>query len=153
MAKKTIKNYTTEHNEVRLAQEPMVAYVTTMPLFTQKKSATTTKAFTYKHFKKIADKIDFNNQDWADLLFISERTLQRYAKSNSEFNGLQVERILLLQKVIDSGNEIFGKNFAKWLKEPSFKYNGDTPYSMLFTYGGIVDVIRYIGQLEWGVLP
>jgi hypothetical protein len=149
--KKTTKSYAIKDSTTAsLANEPFVNFIAATPLFTNKKPVAV-KSFTYKHFKKIADKIDFSLQDWAALLFISERTLQRYAKANSEFNGLQIERILYLEKLIDAGNELFGANFANWLKQPSVKYNGDTPYSKLFSHDGIINVLKYIGQLEWGI--
>ncbi len=143
------KKYSVTTDVVGVVNEPAFSFIATIPTLKPQSK----KAFTYKQFLKIANKIDFTLQDWASLLYISERTLQRYAKANTDFNGLQEERILLLQKLIDDGNGLFGKNLAQWLKEPSFKYNGNTPFSKLYTYDGIIDVTRYIGQLEWGVLP
>ncbi len=153
MKNKITKYYSNNNTNLSEAKEPILAYVTTTPLFANALKTKPSNCFTFKQFKKIADKIEFTLQDWADLLYISERTLQRYAKTNASFNGLQIERILLFKTLIDDGLKLFGKNLAKWLKEPSFKYNGDTPFSKLFNFEGIIDVTRYIGQLEWGVLP
>jgi putative toxin-antitoxin system antitoxin component (TIGR02293 family) len=150
MAKK-IKNYTTKKEQSITVQEPALGYfAATLPT---PKVKVTTKDFTYKDFKKVSSKVDFTLAEWADLLCISERTLQRYSKSNTAFNGLQIERILLLERMINDGRSLFGKNLVSWLKKPSFKYNGHTPFSMLSSFEGIQSVIDYIGQLEYGVLP
>jgi AraC-like DNA-binding protein len=49
--------------------------------------------FTYKRFQKIADKVPFTLKEWADMLHLSERTLQRYAKNNTAFEGIYVEEL------------------------------------------------------------
>jgi hypothetical protein len=41
------------------------------------------------------------------MLHLSERTLQRYAKNNSSFEGIYTDRILLLQEMINLGLETF----------------------------------------------
>ncbi len=110
-----------------------------------------TKIYDYKQFAKVMQKVDFTLADWANLLFISERTLMRYAKADSTFNGLQVERIVLLEKMIDLGIELFGSNFAKWLKKPSIQFNGNTCFAQLYSYEGIQSVINYINRLEHGI--
>jgi len=56
------------------------------------------KGFDYKEFKKIADKVSFTQKEWSDILHISERTLQRYAKDNGVFNFSVVDRIYKLTK-------------------------------------------------------
>ena len=50
------------------------------------------KDFTYNEFKKIADKSPFTKAEWAALLHVSERTLQRYAKDNCSFAPINAER-------------------------------------------------------------
>jgi uncharacterized protein (DUF2384 family) len=149
MAKK-IKNYTTNEGELNIVNEPMIDLIVSPNAYTTIK--TSVKDYTFNDFKKVMAKINFTLAEWADLLCISERTLQRYSKSNAAFNGLQIERILLLDKMLVAGNGLFGKNLESWLKKPSIKYNGSTPFSQLFSYSGIESVINYIGQLEWGVV-
>jgi DNA-binding transcriptional regulator YiaG len=54
----------------------------------QVKAQPSLKDFSYSEFKKIADKTPFTQAEWAAMLHVSERTLQRYAKSNSHFAPL-----------------------------------------------------------------
>ena len=61
------------------------------------------KEFTYNEFKKISDKAELTQKEWSEILHISERTLQRYAKDNSSFNFNVIDRILLIDKVLKKG--------------------------------------------------
>ena len=55
------------------------------------------KDFNYAEFKKIADKTPFTLSEWSSILHLSERTLQRYAKNNSNFAAINAERALLIE--------------------------------------------------------
>lgn len=110
------------------------------------------KDFTYAHFKRIADKAPFSLSEWADLLYISERSLHRYAKEGSGFNGLQIERILLLSTLIDAGNDFFGKEgFRLWLQSRPFSLNGALVKEYLTTHDGIQTVIDLLHRMEQGI--
>src|SRR6266550_2808933 len=74
-------------------EEPQAPYYTV-------KSMPIVKDFDYKEFKKIADKVPFTQKEWSDILHISERTLQRYAKDNGNFNFGVIDRILQIDKVM-----------------------------------------------------
>jgi len=110
------------------------------------------KDFTYTHFKRIADRGPFSLNEWADLLYLSERSLHRYAKEGDGFNGLQIERILLLAKLIDIGNEFFGKDgFHQWLHSRPFSLNGAMVKELLSTHTGIQEVIDLLHRMEHGI--
>src|SRR5258706_15747355 len=66
------------------------------------------KEFTYKEYKKISDNTPFTQAEWAAMLHVSERTLQRYAKNNGSFAPINAERAMQLDKVIKNGKETFG---------------------------------------------
>src|SRR5450759_2280084 len=85
------------HSKVSKVNEPFTAF--------PGKVTSIVKDFNYKEFKKIADKVPFTLQEWSDILHISERTLQRYAKANSNFPFSVVDRILQIDKVIKRGIE------------------------------------------------
>lgn len=123
-----------------------------MTASTQSAKEVAVKDFTYTFFKKIADKSPFTLSDWAGFLYLSERTLHRYAKDESTFNGLQIERILLLEILINAGNELFGlEGFKNWLLSKPFSLNGQMPKEMLFTHEGIQEVIDVIGRMQYGI--
>ncbi|MBO9617674.1 MAG: DUF2384 domain-containing protein [Niabella sp.] len=108
--------------------------------------------FTYNHFQKIAAKAPFTLNEWADLLYISERSLHRYAKDDGGFNGLQIERILLLETLIDTGNALFEKEgFRQWVQSRPFSLHGAAVMEQLTTHAGIQEVIDLLHRLEHGI--
>ncbi|MCH5598165.1 hypothetical protein [Niabella ginsengisoli] len=145
--KKSIKKYIP--NISNMLEEPAVVYHIT-PKYS--KAETLVKDFTYKYFKKILNKGAFTLGEWADMLFMSERTLHRYAKDDGGFNGLQIERILLLEILIDMGNEMFGKEgFKTWLQSKPFSLNGDIAKNKLNTHNGIQEIIDTLGRIQHGI--
>lgn len=110
------------------------------------------KDFTYTHFRRIADKAPFTVIEWAEMLHISERTLHRYAKENTPFQGLQVELILLIGKMIDLGLTLFDKEGLKnWVHSPAFSLNNRTPLETMQSYAGIQEVIQLLGRIQHGI--
>ncbi len=136
---KSIESGNTNMNEYRLPP---------IPKFVQPE----VKDFTYKHFKRIADKAPFTLNEWAEILHLSERTLHRYAKENNAFHGLQVELILLTEKLIDMGNALFGRDGMKnWAHSPAFSLGNRKPIEHMQSYAGIQEVIQLIGRLQYGI--
>lgn len=146
--KKNIKKYTPNFSTGKV-EEPAAVYHITPKLG---RVETLVKDFTYKDFKKILTKGPFTLGEWADMLFMSERTLHRYAKDDGGFNGLQIERILLLEALIDIGNEMFGQEgFKAWLQSRPFSLNGEIVKSKLSTHNGIQEVIDTLGRIQHGI--
>ena len=91
------------------------------------------KDFTYNEFKNIADKAPFTQAEWAAILHISERTLQRYAKNNSTFAPINAERALQIEKVLKEDKITFGKveNFYSWLKRNPYMLESNLSFDSL----------------------
>ena len=91
------------------------------------------KDFTYNEFKKIADKTPFTQAEWAAILHVSERTLQRYAKNNGSFAPINAERALQIEKVLKEGKNTFGKieNFYQWIKRNPYMLEGNFLLNLL----------------------
>ncbi len=150
MKKKLIKNYPIQQAHGSILKEPVLAY--TIPVRKPSHKPIITKDFLYKNFKKIADKAPFTIGEWADILHISERTLHRYAKDNSAFNGMLVERILHIEKLIDMGNYMFEKEgFKMWLISKPFSLHHQRPIDLLTSYEGIQAVINLLGRMQHGI--
>ncbi|MFT3903384.1 MAG: DUF2384 domain-containing protein [Niabella sp.] len=146
---KGYKKYQVPEVPENIVSEPAAIYLTTPKIRAKEVQV---KDFTYTNFKKIADISPFTLHEWANLLFISERTLQRYAKDNSTFNGLQIERILHLKKLVEAGNELFGQEgFKQWLSQKPFSLGGVAVKDMLVTHDGIQDVIDLMGRMQYGI--
>ncbi|HMI77294.1 MAG TPA: antitoxin Xre-like helix-turn-helix domain-containing protein [Ferruginibacter sp.] len=133
-------------NPVPKVQEPSPVYrsVRAMPLV---------KDFTYSEFKKIADKSPFTQAEWAAILHISERTLQRYAKNNGSFAPINAERALQIDKVLKEAKITFGKveNFYNWLKRGPYMLEGNLSFESLTSYSGIEKILTQLGRIQHGL--
>ncbi len=129
-------------------EEPMPVYksVKTIP-------QVKVKDFTYDEFKKIADKTPFTQGEWASILHVSERTLQRYAKSNSTFAAINAERALQIDKVLKEAKITFGKieNFYNWLKRNPYMLGGNLSFDSLYSANGIERVLTQLIRIQHGL--
>ena len=123
------------------------------PAFTKVAKNISLTDFTYEDFKKVADKIPFTQAEWSEILHISERTLQRYAKDNHLFAPINAERILLINKVLAEAKITFGKNekFYEWIKRNPYMMEGNLSVQSLSTYEGIQNVITQLGRIQQGI--
>lgn len=123
------------------------------PVYRSVKVIPALKDFTYTEFKKIADKAPFTQAEWAAMLHVSERTLQRYAKSNGVFASINAERALHIEKVLKEAKLAFGKieNFYQWIKRNPYMLEGNLSIQSLTTYDGIEKVLTQLGRIQQGL--
>ncbi len=124
-----------------------------MPVYRSIKALPQVKDFTYSEFKKIADKAPFTQAEWAAILHISERTLQRYAKNNSSFAAINAERALQIDKVLKEGKITFGKieNFYNWLKRDPYMLGGNLSFDSLYSINGIERILTQLHRIQHGL--
>lgn len=129
-----------------MVQEPMVEYppANRLPVI---------KNFNYRQFSQISGKTPFTQKEWANMLHLSERTLQRYAKNNSSFEGLYTDRILHIHQLIQRGLDTFNdaKTLYSWLKKEKQVLGQKLNFESLYTSQGIQDVMDEIGRIQYGV--
>ena len=135
-----------KENKLPLVNEPLVPYRSF-------KGLPQVKDFNYNEFKKISDKTPFTLTEWASILHLSERTLQRYAKSNSIFAAINAERALQIQKVLKEGRAAFGstQNFYNWLKRNPAMLEGNLSLESLNSLDGIEKVLTQLGRIQHGL--
>jgi len=140
------KKYNEEEEKPMMTEEPRAIYEL-------KKNVPSLKNFTFNDFKKIADKVDFTQKEWSDILHISERTLQRYAHDNGFFNTGVIDRILQINKVFERGKEVFGsyERFNLWLRDNPYMLEGRLSIHSLASFEGINLVLTQIGRIEHGI--
>ena len=111
------------------------------------------KEFNFKEFKKIADKVSFTQQEWSNILHISERTIQRYSKNNGIFSFSVTDRILQIDKVIRKGIEVFGSidKFLSWIRNNPSALEGTISLNSLGSFEGINLTLRQLGRIEHGI--
>lgn len=124
-----------------------------MPVYRSVKTLPQVKDFTYNEFKKIADKSPFTQAEWAAMLHVSERTLQRYAKNNGSFAPINAERAIQIDKVLKEGKNTFGKveNFYNWLKRNPYMLGGNLSFDSLYSANGIERVLTQLIRIQHGL--
>jgi putative toxin-antitoxin system antitoxin component (TIGR02293 family) len=147
----TMKKLKAKQNKVspttqNIVQEPAMFYGNL-------KKTISLKEFTYNDFKKIADRVPFTIAEWASILHVSERTLQRYSKNNSSFAPINAERITLIENVLKEAKNTFGKieNFYTWIKREPYMVDGNISLESLSTYEGIQNVLTQLGRIQHGI--
>ena len=100
----------------------------------------------------LANYLSLSWKQVADLLPVTERTLQRYT-SHQHFNPAVSEQVLHIAEVLAKGTEVFqGKRkLLLWLNTPHKVFSGNTPFVMLGSRFGTELVLEELGRIEFGV--
>jgi putative toxin-antitoxin system antitoxin component (TIGR02293 family) len=96
----------------------------------------------------------FNMHDWAKILHIDARTLQRYKVSNLTFAPLQSEKILEIKLLSKLGEVVFddSNHFNSWLDAECLALGGSKPKDLLDNSFGIALVRDELRKIQYGVL-
>lgn len=124
-----------------------------MPLYHSVKKLPAVLDYPYRKFDKIARQIALTQKEWAAILHLSEKTLQRYAKDNKNFEGIYVDRILQMQELIETGLETFTSPEAlyRWLKRDKPVLGELLTFESLKNSRGIQLIIDQMGRIQHGV--
>ena len=145
---KSIKNkkYTAENADHSRVEEPT-------PEYKAFKRLPVVADFPYRKFEKIMALVPFTQKEWANILHLSERTLQRYSKDNNSFEGIYVDRILQLEQLIQIGLETFvdAEALYRWLHREKKVLGHVINFESLYSTQGIQDIIDEIGRIQYGV--
>lgn len=128
------------------AEEPEAVYYPSQPI-------KISRDISFNDFKKMASKVDFTQKEWADILHISERTLQRYAHNDGSFSSGTIDRIYQINKVFQRGKEVFGsyQKFNLWLRDNPYMLEGRLSIHSLASIEGINNVLTQLGRIEHGI--
>ena len=153
--KNTNKEYSiTDSNKNNMVKEPMAGYATSMsapmppmPIYVAQ------TGFSYNKFIAVTRKIPFTSKEWAAILHLSERTLQRYAQNNTSFDGIYTDRILHIEQLIEIGLATFAsaEAFYNWLKSEKQILGQTLNFSSLLSSQGIQLLIDEVGRIQTGV--
>jgi putative toxin-antitoxin system antitoxin component (TIGR02293 family) len=108
----------------------------------------------YFLFNSIQARSPFTNNDWAVLLGISPKTLQRYRYNASRyFKPIQSEKIIEMAEVIETGLDVFGdmNKFKQWLDTPDYGLGNNKPIDLLSNSYGQRMVIEVLRRAEHGI--
>lgn len=105
-------------------------------------------------FDQLRSNFPFSLDDWATILHLSVRSIQRYQRENKKFDSMQSERLLQIIILLQRGIEVFGKKeyFNTWLETKNIALGGAIPKSLLDNAFGINLLRDELTKIEHGVL-
>ena len=108
----------------------------------------------YEDFFRFFHTEPFTDQEWANYLGISVRTLDRYRTGQKSFPAKQSERILEIKRLLNFGESVFEDrdNFMDWMCMRNIPMGGVPPKTLLDTTIGINMVKDQLGRIEHGIL-
>ena len=100
----------------------------------------------------LAKYLNYTTKQLADILPITERTIQRHSK-NENFNPEVSDHILQIAEVSAKGTQVFNdkSKFISWMNYPCTSFSNRTPVSLLQSKFGVDMVIDELGRIEHGV--
>ncbi len=100
----------------------------------------------------LANYLSLSWKQIADLLPVTERTLQRYS-SHQHFNPAVSEQVIHIAEVLAKGTEVFQdkRKLAIWLNTPHKVFYGKIPFTILGSRFGMELVLEELGRIEFGV--
>lgn len=110
------------------------------------------KGVAKKSLMALAKKISLTLEELADILHISERTLQRYTPSTL-IKTEYTDRAIELARLYERGAEVLGTEqaFDRWIRTPNRALNSEIPLQLLDTSIGFGMVLQILGRIEYGV--
>jgi putative toxin-antitoxin system antitoxin component (TIGR02293 family) len=108
----------------------------------------------YSFFNLIQLNAPFSDNDWANFLEISMKSLQRYKQSSKSFRPIQSEKIIEMAEVTSVGLDVFGDmgKFKLWLDTPNFSLGNLKPIELLRDSYGKEMVISELTRINYGIL-
>lgn len=107
-----------------------------------------------KYLNKISNKYNISGPEWADIMGISTKSIQRYQQQEHTLSATQTEFVLKIEQLYAIGQEVFGsvESFKHWMQKPAFGLGNKIPAKILTTISGINLVINQLMRIAHGVL-
>ena len=108
----------------------------------------------YPFFHEIKNITPFSDEDWADILNVSTKSLQRYKQeSNFLFKPIHSEKIIEIAEVSLLGNEVFedAAQFKLWLQTPNYALGNMQPLELLRDSYGKEMVMAELHRIDHGI--
>jgi putative toxin-antitoxin system antitoxin component (TIGR02293 family) len=111
------------------------------------------KGLLISKLESVQAKSPFSESQWAAILDMTLRTLQRQKQKGETLDTARSERVILIEQMLQYGLEVFNDSeaFGSWLQSPSWPLNGKRPLDLLDTATGIQLVHAAIGRIDYGV--
>lgn len=108
----------------------------------------------YSLFNLIQNFTPFSEDNWADFLDISRKSLHRYKQTSKSFKSIQSEKIIEMSEVTKVGLDVFGEmeKFKLWLETPNYSLGSLKPLELLKDSYGKELVISELTRINYGIL-
>jgi putative toxin-antitoxin system antitoxin component (TIGR02293 family) len=106
-----------------------------------------------RHIRALTAGYDFTERDLAHILDVNKRTITRWKAKDESLSQQQMDRIRVLESILDLGKRVLGsENEVKlWLHSPVFSLEGQKPMELIKTESGRRRVENVLLQIEGGV--
>ncbi len=105
-------------------------------------------------FSLIKQNSPFTDEEWADFLSISLKSLNRYKSSDGfRFKSIHSEKIFEIAEVLEKGRSVFDDEakFLLWLKSPSFALGNLSPLDLISDSYGKELVMGELHRIDYGI--
>ncbi|HMP91780.1 MAG TPA: DUF2384 domain-containing protein [Phnomibacter sp.] len=108
----------------------------------------------YSLFNSIKEATPFTEENWAEFLDLSTKSLHRYKQTSKTFRPLQSEKIIEMAEVTHVGLDVFGdmEKFKLWLETPNFSLGNLKPIELLKDSYGKELVVSELTRINYGIL-
>lgn len=108
----------------------------------------------FTDFKNIHNLMNLSNSKWAEIIGISERTMQNIIKEKRDLDQNKSEKLLAFLTLVEYSLDVLGseENFIEWLNYKSPALNGVAPIEYVDTFQGINMLREQLFKIETGNL-
>lgn len=102
--------------------------------------------------KELTVDFDLSVKDVAGVLDVTPKTFSRWRGRDNAMSEQQADRMMVLKSIFDLGRKVLGSDASvkKWIREPIFSLDGQTPLNLLKTESGRRRVESVLHQIEYG---
>jgi len=113
----------------------------------------TNKGIAYQEFISLTQKMPFSLVQWASILRISRRTLERIRDEKKTIEPPYSEQVIRVVMLYNYGVIVFGsaKKFNQWLTIASLPLGNVAPQALLNNSYGVEAVKNELGRIEHGI--
>jgi len=108
----------------------------------------------FKYFKDVFDFIELPTSKWAEIIGVSERTMQSILKEKKDLDQNKSEKLVAFLMLIEYAIEVLGDhtNMMEWLNYKAPALNGQTALDYVDTFQGITMLKEQLFKVETGNL-
>lgn len=112
------------------------------------------KGIPFSLFAEIKQLVPFTDENWAEVLNTSTKSLQRYKQENNFlFKPIHSEKIIEIAEVALLGNQVFDapSHFQQWLNTPCYALGSHKPFELLQDSYGKELVLNELNRIDQGI--